>query len=104
MIIYRRSGWNEYQISLENRISEDQKTLSRKEQYISNQEFLIEKLTREKQDLHIQLLDETEERASRELDKNNRKQVEQLSAIIEEMKAKYATVVETYNGEINKMR
>lgn len=78
--------------------------MSRKEQYIVNQDFMIEKLTREKQDLKIQLLDEAEDRASGELDRKNRKQVEQLSAIIEEMKGKFATVVESYNGEISELK
>lgn len=93
--LFRKCGWNEYQIKLENQISEIHNALNRKDEYIKNQYFSIVNLTQEKQVLNQRQLDEKE---------NYKNQITKLSSIIADLKSKFAISEISYNREMAEMK
>lgn len=95
LLIFRRNGWNEYQIKLEKKISDDSQVLTRNEQYIQNQDGIIHNLTRDKHDLETRLSEESE---------NYDEKLEKLADIIEELKGKFAMAENSYNADMIQMK
>jgi len=87
-------------------MSENQKALDRKEQYIKNQDYLIENLTQEKLSLETQLknpLFESKSNRSEEIE-NYQKKLRQLSTTMAEKEKTLETTKELHNIEISEMR
>lgn len=80
---------------MENQITEDKNTLARKEQYIKNQEFLINSLTMDKQKSEECRLQEAE---------NYQSQIEKLTTDIVDIKNTLVVNEVLYNKEISEMR
>ncbi|XP_026819128.1 zinc finger MYM-type protein 1-like [Rhopalosiphum maidis] len=101
-----RLEWKSCQIHLENLIAENHKALNRKEQYIKNQDYVIENLTQEKLSLETRLnkpVLELQSNRSEEIEKYQ-KEIKQLSAIIADTERKLETNKESYNIEMSEMR
>lgn len=105
-MFFRRLEWNAYQIQLENQIAEDHKALNRKEQYIKNQDYMIENLTQEKTNLEIRLNNPVLELQSHQSEKLEKYQneIRQLSTIIADMKKTLVANKESYKTEMSEMR
>jgi len=104
--VFRRLEWNAYQIQLENQIAEDHKALSRKEQYIKHQEYMIENLTQENLNLEIQLnkpVIELQSHQSEEIE-NYQNEIKRLSTIIADTKKTLVANKESHMTEISEMR
>ncbi|XP_003242304.1 intracellular protein transport protein USO1-like [Acyrthosiphon pisum] len=101
-----RLEWNAYQIQLENQIAEDHKALNRKEQYIKNQDYVIENLMQEKQNLEIRLNNPVVELKSHQSEKIEKYQneIRQLSVTIADMKKTLVATKEFHKIEISEMR
>ncbi|XP_015377130.1 PREDICTED: uncharacterized protein LOC107171404 [Diuraphis noxia] len=101
-----RLEWNVYQIQLENQIAEDHKALSRKEQYIKHQDYIIENLTQDKLNLEIQLnkpLLELQSHQSEEIE-NYQNEIKRLSTIITDTKKTLVANKESHMTEMSEMR
>ncbi|XP_022180205.1 protein hook homolog [Myzus persicae] len=101
-----RLGWNAYQLQLENQISENNKALSRKEEYINHQEYMIENLTQEKQNLEIRLnkpVLELKYHQSEEIE-NYQNKIKQLSETISDTKNLLVTNKKSHEIEVSEMR
>lgn len=94
-LAFRRNGWNAHRIEMENQIIEDKNALARKEQYIKNQEFLINSLTMDKQKSEECRMQEAE---------NYQSQIEKLTADIADIKNTLVVNEVLYNKEISEMR
>lgn len=105
-MFFRRIEWKSYQIHLEHQISENQKALDRKEQYIKNQDYLIENLTQEKLSLETQLKKPVFDSKSNRLEEieNYQKKIRQLSTTIADKEKTLETTKELHNIEISEMR
>lgn len=104
--VFRRLEWKSYQIHLENQIAENHKALNRKEQYIKNQDYVIENLTQEKLSLETRLNNpvlELQSNRSEEIEKYQ-KEIRQLSAIIADTEKTLEATKESYNIEMSEMR
>lgn len=105
-MFFRRLGWNAYQLQLENQISENNKALSRKEEYINHQEYMIENLTQEKQNLEIRLnkpVLELKYHQSEEIE-NYQNKIKQLSETISDTKNLLVTNKKSHEIEVSEMR
>lgn len=103
---FRRLEWNAYQMQMENQIAEDHKALSRKEQYIKHQDYIIENLTQEKMNLEVQLnkpVLELQSHQSEEI-KNYQNEIKRLSTIITDMKKTLVANKELHMTEMSEMR
>ncbi|KAE9528740.1 hypothetical protein AGLY_012315 [Aphis glycines] len=101
-----RVEWKSFEIHLDHQISENQKALDRKEQYIKNQDYLIENLTQEKLSLETQLknpLYESKSNRSEEIE-NYQKKLRQLSTTMADKEKTLETTKELHNIEISEMR
>lgn len=94
-LYFRRNGWNEYQIKLEKKISDDSQVLARNEQYIKNQDGIIRNLSRDKHNLETRLSEETG---------NYDEQLEKVADVLEELKGKFAMAEKSYNVDMSEMR
>jgi len=104
--VFRRLEWNAYQIQLENQIAEDHKALSRKEQYIKHQDYMIENLTQEKMNLEVQLnkpVLELQSHKSEEIE-NYQNEIKRLSTIITDTKKTLVANKESHMTEMSEMR
>jgi len=91
---------------LDNQISENQKALDRKEQYIKNQDYMIENLMQEKLSLETQLKNpvfESKSNRSEEIE-NYQKKLRQLSTTMADKEKTLETIKELHNIEISEMR
>ncbi|CAH1731277.1 unnamed protein product [Aphis gossypii] len=103
-----RAEWKSFEIHLDHQISENQKALDRKEQYIKNQDYVIENLTQEKLSLETQLknknpLFESKSNRSEEIE-NYQKKLRQLSTTMADKEKTLETTKELHNIEISEMR
>lgn len=105
-MFFRRLEWNAYQIQLENQIAEDHKALNRKEQYIKNQDYMIENLMQEKQNLEMRLNNPVVELKSHQSEKIEKYQneIKQLSVIIADTKKTLVATKEFHKIEMSEMR
>lgn len=107
-MFFRRAEWKSFEIHLDHQISENQKALDRKEQYIKNQDYAIESLTQEKLSLETQLknknpLFESKSNRSEEIE-NYQKKLRQLSTTMADKEKTLETTKELHNIEISEMR
>jgi len=103
-LFFRRLEWSAYQIQLENQITEDHKALTRKEQYVEHQDYLIDNLTQEKLDLESRLNKPLLQSHQSEEMKNYQNEIRQLSACIAETKKTLAVTKESHKMEMSEMR
>jgi len=106
ILFFRRLEWNAYQIQLENQIAEDHKALSRKEQYIKHQDYIIENLTQEKMNLEIRLNKPVLELQSHQSEEreNYQNEIRRLSTIIADTRKTLVANKESHETEMSEMR
>lgn len=103
--ILRREGWNDFQIKMEQQITEDQSALARKEQYIKQQDITVDELTQEKKIMKEQLKEMMESKSflSAELEKY-KNLLGNLTAAIADMKKTFAVTEASYNKEMSEIK
>ncbi|KAF0703046.1 protein hook [Aphis craccivora] len=101
-----RNEWNDYQTKLEKLIIESYKALSRKDEYIKNQDFIADNLRKEKLDLETRVNEpilELQLHQSEEIE-NYQNKIKKLSAIIADMNRALISTRESHNMAISEMR